>query len=201
MPTTLLPEALKVYGVDMATLPEPNLITSAQFLQIDFGPDIKAELDNGIIRMMAGGTAAHARVQSNTMLALGVALRGTGCRPYGSDMAVNTYAMSVRYPDISVYCGKDSEIFDNVKAFDDPVVLIEIISPSTAAHDQGTKLNEYRALPSVHTILLIDPSANAVRSITRTGPKGWTDDVPGANEDIAIPHLGIALSQGEIFAR
>ncbi|WP_373487228.1 Uma2 family endonuclease [Blastomonas sp.] len=170
-------------------------------MQIDFGSDIKAELDNGIIRMMAGGTAAHARIQSNLTLALGLALRGSGCRPYGSDMGLQTHEMSVRYPDVSVYCGKDSELFDNVKAFDDPVLLVEVLSPSTATSDAGVKLNEYRAIPSVQTILMIDPVASTVRSITRTGPQNWIDNVHGGGEDIAIPHLKITLSHTDIFAR
>ena len=185
----------------MATLPEPVLINADQFLQMDFGPDIKAELDNGVIRIMAGGTAAHARMQANTMLALGIALRGSGCRAYGPDMGLRIHGMSIRYPDISVYCGKDSEIFDSQKAFTDPVVLVEVLSPSTVALDQGTKLNEYRDLPSVQTILLIDSEASTVRSITRTGPQNWTDNVQGAGEDVIIPHLNLTLAHDEIFAR
>lgn len=60
-----------------------DLVTTEQFLRMDFGPDKKAELDHGVVRMMAGGTAAHARVQANVLALLRAALRGTGCRPYG----------------------------------------------------------------------------------------------------------------------
>jgi len=185
----------------MATQTEPHLITAEQFLQIDFGSDIKAELDNGVVRMMAGGTAAHARIQMNVQAWLWQALKGSGCRPYGPDMGLRTHDKSVRYPDVSVYCGKDSEIFDAAKAFDDPVAIVEVLSPSTRLSDQGTKLGEYRALPSVQTILLIDPDSQTVQLITRTGPQSWTDSILGPDEDIAIPHLNLTLPQSEIFAR
>lgn len=185
----------------MATLPEPVLITAEQFLQIDWGSDIKAELDNGIVRMMGGGTAAHARVQANLQGMLWQALKGSGCHTYGPDMGLRTHDMSVRYPDVSVYCGKDSEIFDSEKAFTDPVVLVEVLSPSTAAIDHGAKLNEYRELPSVQTVLLIDPVVKTVRSITRTGPQNWTDNGHGPAEDVIIPHLSITLAHADIFAR
>lgn len=185
----------------MAAHPEPHLITAEQFLQIDFGSDIKAELDNGIVRMMAGGTAAHARVQSNLMLAFGLALRGSGCRPYGPDMGLRTHGQSVRHPDLSVYYGKDSSLFDAAKAFDDPVVVVEVLSPSTQLSDQGPKLGEYRALPSVQTIMLIDPDAEEVQVITRTGPQSWTDTIMGYDSDVAIPHLDMSLRHAEIFAR
>lgn len=185
----------------MSTRPEPVLITAQQFLQIDFGPDLKAELDNGIIRLMAGGTLVHSRIQANVQGILWQALRGSGCHAFGSDLAVNTHDMSVRYPDVGVYCGKDSEIFDNLKSFSDPVMLVEILSPSTASQDTGIKLNEYRSLPSVQTILLIDPKSETVRAIRRNGAANWTDTVHRAGEEIAIPHLNLSLVHAEIFAR
>jgi Uma2 family endonuclease len=89
----------------MATDPNQRLLTAEQFLQIDFGPDIKAELDNGIIRVMTGGSRDHVRIQMNLYRYLGVALRGSGCRPYGSDIVIRTYDGSVRYPDLTIDCG------------------------------------------------------------------------------------------------
>jgi hypothetical protein len=78
--------------------PAYRLIDAEEFLDIDFDSDRKAELDGGVIRMMAGGTRAHARVQANLMRVLGNLLRGSGCRPYGSDMAIKTDAYSVQFP-------------------------------------------------------------------------------------------------------
>lgn len=65
----------------MVTPPDYPLVTAAEFLRMDFG-DRKAELDNGVIRMIAGGTGRHARVAFNILLALGKRLEGTGCTPY-----------------------------------------------------------------------------------------------------------------------
>lgn len=64
----------------MATQVHYPLLTAEEFLQIDFG-DRKAELDNGVIRMMAGGTGRHAQVQGNIFVALRSRLRGSGCMP------------------------------------------------------------------------------------------------------------------------
>lgn len=185
----------------MATHAEQHLITAEQFLQIEFGCDLKAELDNGIIRMMAGGTVAHSRIQANVMMALGSLLRGTGCRPFGSDMGLQTNEKSVRYPDVSVYCGKDSPDLDRKKAFDDPVLLVEVLSPLTSALDEGVKLREYRWLSSVQTILLIDPDTETVRAITRIEGQNWTDQMHGPGSAITIPQLEIVLEHADIFAR
>jgi Uma2 family endonuclease len=178
------------------------LLKAADFLEIDFGPDRKAELDGGFIRMMAGGTRAHARVQANFMCELGNRLRGSGCRPYGSGMAIRIDDYSVRYPDVSVVCGDPANPADDKrKAFDAPVVIIEILSPSTAAYDQDVKLKEYQSLAGVDTILFADPDSERCRIVQRIGPHGWRDERFDDPVDVALPALKITLTHSEIFAR
>jgi Uma2 family endonuclease len=186
----------------MATSPAPYLISADQFLAMEFGPEEKVELDNGVIRMMGGGTAAHARVQANLVAALRTRLKGSGCRPYGSDMAVRTHDMSVRYPDVSVYCGEASRPErDMDTAFTDPRVVIEVLSPSTSAHDQRDKLGEYRDLQSVDTILFVDLDAERVRVVQRTSAEGWSDNWLATGSEIPFPALSVTLSHDDIFAR
>ncbi|MDT8757356.1 Uma2 family endonuclease [Sphingomonas psychrotolerans] len=153
----------------MATQTEYPLLTAREFLEIEFG-EHKAELDNGVIRMMAGGTARHARVQFNLILALGSRLRGTGCTPYGPDMGVETHDRSIRYPGVTVYCGRDDVEDDEAKAFNDPRVIFEVLSAGTARTDLRVKLPEYTALPSVETIAFVDMSANGSASSSVPGP-------------------------------
>ncbi len=184
----------------MATQPDYPLLTARDFLEIDFG-ERKAELDNGVIRMMAGGSARHARVSGNIFLALANRLRGTGCTPYNSDMATRTHDLSVRYPDISVFCGRDSAEDDDRKAFDDPRVLVEVLSAGTARTDLRVKLYEYQALPSVDTILFVDIATERLRIVQRTGPHGWSDVTHDDPVDVALPALGIVLPHDEMFAR
>ena len=184
----------------MATHLVYPLLTAEAFLQIDFG-DQNAELDNGVIRMMAEGTARHARVQGNIFLALALRLRGSGCTPYNSDMAVRTRPDSIRYPDVSVFCGHDGESDDDAIAFDDPRAVFEVLSDGTARTDLRVKLDEYRALPSVNTIVFVDIANERVRVVQRTGPGGWVDNSYDDPTEVAIPTLGITIPHDEIFAR
>lgn len=180
----------------------PVLLKAADFLEIDFGPDRKAELDRGFIRMMAGGTRAHARIQANFVAALRTLLRGSGCRPYGSDMAVLVDEYSVRYPDVSVICGDPaSPADDKKKAFDAPVVIVEILSPSTSAYDQDVKLKEYQSIASVDTIIFADPDIERCRIVQRIGPHGWRDERFDDPINVVLPALKITLPHAEIFAR
>ncbi|KQS04410.1 hypothetical protein ASG11_09230 [Sphingomonas sp. Leaf357] len=183
----------------MATHPDYPLLTAEDFLDIDFG-DHKAELDNGVIRMMAGGTARHAEVQINVLAWLRQNLRGSGCRPYGPDMATRTHDLSVRYPDASVFC-HDWSGDDKALAFNDPRVIVEILSAGTARTDLRVKLDEYKALDSVDTIIFIDTAAERLRIVQRTTAHGWNDVAYDEAVDAPLPSLDLTLPHDEIFAR
>jgi len=182
----------------LLALNDPRLLTAEEFYQIDFGPDLKAELDNGVIRMMAGGTRDHARVQGNLMVALGTRLRGSGCRPYGSDMSVRAHDLSVRHPDVTVDCGSPSDTGKDIR-LSAPRAIFEVLSPSTREQDLRVKREEYRALPSVDTVVFVDPDAETV-SVHRRHDNTWIETL-FAPDDVVLPSLGITIPHHEIFAR
>lgn len=189
------------YNLAMASLLalyDPRLLTAEEFYQIDFGPDLKAELDNGVIRMMAGGSRDHARVQANIVAFLRSPLRGSGCRPYGSDMSVRPHDLSVRYPDVTVDCGSPTDRGDDIR-LSAPRVIFEVLSPSTRNLDLRVKREEYRALSTVDTIVFVDPDAETVIIHQRIAD-GWNETLPAA-VDVPLSSLDVIIPHGEIFAR
>ena len=184
----------------MATDPLYSPITADEFLAMDFNTDRKFELSNGVIHMMTGGSELHAWVQGNLHSWLRTKLRRSGCFPYGSEMGVRIGPNDVRYPDISVHCGSRPDHDDNVRALASPVVVIEVLSPSTTTYDQGTKLEEYKSIDSVELIGLIDPVNELVRSVRRIKPSKWLDTMFAATDLDLVP-LGFIIPHAEIFAR
>lgn len=184
----------------MAT--NPRLLTVEEFLAIHWDdPDAKAELDNGVIRMMSGGSVAHARIQGNVQGALFLKLEGTACRPFGPDMGLRMHDLALRYPDVSVYCGHDGAENDCLQSFDDPWLVVEVLSPSTRKTDTEVKLPEYRAVAALQHILYIDPDVQTVRQLTRTGPRSWNDADRLPGEPIELETLGVTLDWNDIFGR
>lgn len=151
--------------------------------------------------MMAGGTLRHAQVQGNVFAWLRSQLRGSGCRTFSSDVATQTHDLSIRYPDISVFCRAFEMADDKRKALDDSRVIVEILSAGTARTDLKTKLYEYQALPSVDTIVFVDTATGRLRVVQRTGPHSWHDTDNDQRTDVALPSLSLTIPHEEIFAR
>ena len=182
----------------MATLAK-RLITVEEFLDIEFPSDTRFELDNGVIKMMAGRQAIHSRIQTNVLTTLAIKLRGTGCEPMGPDMGVKAHDLSLRYPDVSVFCGRGGPENDKLKAFDDPKLIVEVLSPTTRQDDIQIKLPEYRKIASLDAILYIDPEDKTVHLETRDSTRGWTVTTPEVGESVTLPLHGIVLEWEDIF--
>ena len=177
-------------------------ITVDQFLKINFPSGRKYELVDGVIRMMTGGTPAHARASANIVAYLREKLRGTGCRAYGSDMGVRVGENDARYPDVSVYCGNPaSPEAEKQLLFTDPVAIFEVLSPSTSKADQNEKLGEYREIASLQTVVFVDPDNELTRVVQRLGPTSWRDDLFAQPHDVELPSLNVTIPHGEMFAR
>jgi len=99
-------------------------------------PD-RHEFDGFTIVAMTGGSLDHSTIASNFDRALSAKLRGSRCRVFRGDAKVIANG-SVRYPDVSVTCSRVSGRDDTVP---EPVVIIEVVSPSTERVDRGRKRN------------------------------------------------------------
>ena len=183
----------------LALDPAYRRVTVDEFLRMDFG-DAKAELIDGVIFMMAGAASRHNLVAANVLIALGMKLRGSGCRPYGSDQAVRIDERNIRYPDVSVYCG-DASVPDDFKQLllGDPRLIVEVLSQTTSHNDEHEKLAEYRSLDGVQCVLLISPETERVRRVQRNAD-GWSDGWRERGQDVRIDALDLTLTTADIFA-
>jgi Uma2 family endonuclease len=190
----------------MATSIHSRPITADEFFQIRFPSDLRAELVDGQVRMMGGGSMEHARIQKNLMRWFGAKLRGGPCQPWGSDMGVQVNPWSVRYPDLTIDCGKDPGLAESIRTnrLTDPRIIFEVLSPTTRDEDEGAKLTEYRGIASVRMIVLVDPEAQQVRVYERAPlPSGWRDRLLDGATDLDLESAGLYLTlpRAEIFAR
>jgi Uma2 family endonuclease len=127
-----------------------------EFLGWAEGRDGKWELHDGHAVARTPEQAYHSRVKSFAGAALLGALRRAGaeCGVYADGLAVRVANGRAFVPDVLVTCPPTPP-----KAIEttSPLVVVEVLSPSTAAIDHGAKLEGYFSLPSLAHYLLIDP--------------------------------------------
>jgi Uma2 family endonuclease len=170
------------------------LMSLDEFLAWERDQPERYEYAGGVITMMTGGSAAHVTIAMNLAFALRHALRGTGCRPFGSDMKVIANH-TVRYPDISVTC---RPVGDRENHLSDPVVIVEVISPNTEREDRGRKKFDYFATPSIRQYAIIEQDARLIDLYTRTGDR-WTDEIVEGDAVLKLSSIGVEVSLDVIY--
>jgi Uma2 family endonuclease len=109
--------------------------TLAAFLEWEEQQSERYERVGGRVWMMTGGTLAHNRITTNVLVALRTRLKSP-CEAFVTDVKVVTPGEDVMYPDVVVACGAFA---DRATLLTEPVVIVEVLSQSTAARDQGFK--------------------------------------------------------------
>lgn len=172
-----------------------------EYFALEHAGDARYEYWDGDIHCMSGGSREHGMISSNVVLALGLGLRGGPCRPFTGDMAVLTPALPpYRYPDASVACGElQFRHVHGIDALVNPVLIVEVLSPTTASRDQEEKFAAYQAIPTFAEYLLVAQDAPRVTHYRRTGDVWERRDVSGLDATIQLEALGCALNLHDLY--
>jgi Uma2 family endonuclease len=153
----------------------------AEFLEWDDGTDARHELIDGRPRAMAPPVEAHGIIVANLAAAIRPRLKPSGRVVVEAGVIPGDRADTWNQADLAVTCAP-AEL--GARAIPEPRLIVEVLSPSTAAHDRGVKLADYRKLASVEQILLVASEDRHVE-VWRRAEVGWrVQDLIG---DAAVP--------------
>lgn len=139
----------------MSALAKPRF-TPEEYLKMERQADHKSEYYSGEIFAMAGASFPHNVLVANTVLEFGNRLRGRPCRAVSSDQRVLVKPTGLyTYPDVVIVCGQPQFGDDHLDTLTNPLVIIEVLSPSTELYDRGEKFAHYQRLKSLQDFLLI----------------------------------------------
>ncbi len=169
-------------------------MTLPEFLAWEERQDRKHEFDGVQPVAMAGGTAAHADIQANLAASLRNRLRGKPCKFFGSDLKIEV-AGRIRYPDGFVTC---SSVPATATVVHDPVVIFEILSPSTSTTDRIVKNQEYRATPSVQHYVIVEQDRIAATIFSRAGDD-WVGHILDGDAMLSMPEIGVEVPLAEFY--
>jgi len=184
----------------MSTLPSTHL-TPEEYLEIERKAEWKSEYYAGEMFAMSGASEKHGLIAVNLVALLHRQLRRTTCRVFGSDLRVNMPATGLyTYPDIVVACGERKFIDETFDTLLNPVLIAEILSPSTEAYDRGRKFEHYQTIPSLNEYLLVAQDRIHVDLYTRQPGGAWL--LTSASEltaSIALASIQCSVSLAELY--
>jgi Uma2 family endonuclease len=130
--------------------------TYREYLRLEQMANVRHEYLAGEIYAMAGGTREHAAICVNVSTALNVQLRGRRCAMHSSDLRVRVLETGLAtYPDVTVVCGRAEADADDASTIINPVLVVEVLSPSTQDYDRGEKLAHYQRIASLREVVLV----------------------------------------------
>lgn len=181
--------------------PARQYFSFAEYLALEEIAAVKHEFLDGHVWAMAGGTPAHAAVAANVIALLSAQLRGRPCRVFTSDLRIRVLATGLgTYPDVTVVCGRlETDPADpQGNTVTNPLVLVEVLSPSTAEYDRGEKLSHYQRIPSLGEVVLIAHDERRLEVWRREGDH-WTLDVFRAGARARLASIESELDVAEVY--
>ncbi|MDE0466953.1 MAG: Uma2 family endonuclease [Candidatus Poribacteria bacterium] len=181
----------------MSTLPAQTYLTPSEYLAWERKQPFKNEYYNGQIIAMSGASRAHNRITVDITTQLNNQLMEGEREVFASEMCVRTSPeVSYFYPDVIVVCGEphfEDNTFDTLL---NPIVVVEVLSSSTAAFDRGEKFEHYKQLVSLQEYILISQDRVRVESYHRQGTR-WLHNTLSHLEDV----LSLASIECEVSLR
>ena len=164
-------------------------MTPADYATWEREQTVRHEYYAGEVFSQAGGTRKHSLVGTNVVSTLRNLLVGKDCVAHGSDMRIHVEATGYQaYPDASVVCppveGDSEEVISN------PILLVEVLSPSTADFDRGGKFGHYRQIPTLKEYLIFWQDEARVEQHTRTADGLWLlREIAGIEQTLQLSSL------------
>jgi Uma2 family endonuclease len=176
-------------------------LTPEEYLAIERWAEDKSEYVDGVMHAMSGASFKHNVIVANVVAEVGQQLKGRPYRALPSDIKVRMPdSLRLFYPDVSVVCGEPQFHDERSDVILNPVLIVEVLSESTAAFDRGEKFQAYQQLDSLHEYLLISQDKIFVEQYVRQSREKWTYMATvGLESSLALPSVECTLSLKAVY--
>jgi Uma2 family endonuclease len=172
--------------------------TYAEYLAMEEASSVRHEYLDGEIYAMAGGSPDHAALAAALISVIRSQLP-PGCRTFTSDLRVRIPATGLTtYPDAAVVYGPTERAADDALAVVNPVVLIEVTSPSTEEYDRNEKLRNYKNLPSLREVLIASHREPHL-TLHRRDESGWSTLTAHQGGALTLSSVGVVVDVDEVY--
>jgi Uma2 family endonuclease len=172
-------------------------MSAEEFLEWCLHQEERYELVDGVPVAMAGAKQRHDRIVVNALTGLQPQLRGKACRSYTADIAVRIPVGNIRRPDVGIDCAAFDEGSTTAGA---PFLVMEVLSPSTRDFDMIRKLEEYKTVPGLAHIVLVEADRAQVFHWSRAAGGEWRYELLEALDAVVrFPEIDCALDLATLY--
>jgi len=177
--------------------------TVEEYLAMERASEEKHEFLDGEIYLMSGASFNHNQIVGRTLGLLFVQLQNGPCDVLPSDMRVKVNDSGLyTYPDIIVICGEPKVEETEQDTLLNPILIIEVLSPSTESYDRCKKFQHYRALDSLQEYVLIAQDQARIERYLRQPSGEWLlSDAVGLEAVIDLPSIQCKLALADVYAK
>ena len=179
----------------------PTATTYADYLTTEQNSERRHEFIDGVIVAMVGGSDEHNSIATRLTSLFGTRMP-RGCRSYNSGQRFWIAATArSRYSDGSIICGKPMHPAHDAQATTNPLVVVEVLFPSSEGDDDGDKRRDLQSLVSLQAYVIATQDARCVKVYRRAEGGGWCDepDVYRDGESFELPGLQRAIAVDEVY--
>ena len=189
-------------------LPEQQVVyTIDEYLEMERAAEERHEYIDGYIYLMGGESLAHSQLCINLAGEVSTQLRGTPCEALSPNMKVRAkvrakYRGRFSYPDLTIVCGRPLFHDTHQDVLLNPVVIFEVLSPTTEKYDRGEKFLRYRTeIETLTDYVLVAQDKPLVERYTRRADGWLLTSVSDLNETLDLPSVGCRLRLADIYDR
>jgi Uma2 family endonuclease len=178
----------------MSTLTRTASIPPEEYLEGEQYSEIRHEYVGGRVYAMVGSSSAHNLISVNLVTALRNHLRRGPCQVFTADMKIRI-GDDFYYPDIMVGCDPtDRHEYYRER----PLLVIEVLSPSTVRRDTLDKRIAYQSIASLEEYLLVSQDMMAIKIYRRAG-SGWDLETVGEGDRLVVTAVGLEAPIEEVY--
>jgi Uma2 family endonuclease len=179
------------------------VFTPEEYLALERQSEIRHEFLDGTVYAMAGESPTHSAICFNLNVAIGLQLRGAGCRGFSPNMKVRAGEAGLyAYPDLAVACG---EAFFHDRHGDvllNPTVIFEVLSRSTQAYDRGEKFERYKSIETLRDYVLVSQDRAHLEHFSRKPDGAWSHaELDGPDAALTLESINCRVALADIYDR
>ena len=200
----------RVFAEEVVADDEPRLLvqrgterrlTAVEYLAIERKAEFRSEYLDGSMFAMQESSREHSLIRGNFCGELAKQLKDRTDEVYTANMRVRVPSGLYTYPDV-VVCDAPKFDDDHVDTLLNPLVLIEVLSESTADYDRGTKFKHYRQIKSLREYVLVDQEAAQIEHFVFGDDGKWSlTELVGLDQVLKLNSIECQIPLSEIYRK